>query len=85
MSLSEIRLIIAKEIITVTTTDPCEMSGPSSKFFSVAASCHMSHCSGPVCLLRTIRGQGGAIPPSQPSSPLSRQCSIVVLVTFQAT
>ncbi|KAB0353456.1 hypothetical protein FD755_023841 [Muntiacus reevesi] len=37
----------------------------------------MSQCLGPVCILRTIQGQGGAIPPSsQPGSPLSWKCSI---------
>ena len=35
--LYKIWLIIAKEIVTMTTTGPCKMSGPSSKFFSACS------------------------------------------------
>ena len=35
--LYKIRLIIVKEIVTMTTTGPCEMSSPSPKFSGVGS------------------------------------------------
>ena len=77
-------LIIAKEIVTMTTTGPCEMSGPSPKFFGAGSKFPYVlyvYSSGPICLSRLIRGGGGGgeeeeeegvIPlSSQPRSPLS--------------
>ena len=67
--LYKIRLIIAKEIVTMTTTGPCEMSGPSPRFFGAGSKFPYVlyiYSSGSICLLRTIRGGGG-----QPRNPLS--------------
>ena len=55
----KIWLIIVKEIIAIAMIGPCEMSGPSPKFFGVSASFQMAHCLGPICLSRVIRGWGG--------------------------
>ena len=54
--LYKIRLIIAKEIVTMTMTGLCEMSSPSPRFFAVAASFHVLYVysSGPICLSRMI-------------------------------
>ena len=56
-------LIIAKEIVTMTTTGLREMSSPSLKFSDVGSKflcfIYMSHSSGPICLSRTIPGVGG--------------------------
>ena len=46
----------------MTTTGPCEMSGPSSKFFGAGSKFPYVlyvYSSGPICLLRMIRGGGG--------------------------
>ena len=68
----------------MTTTGPCEMSGPSPKFFGAGSKFPYVlyvYSSGPICLSRLIRGGGGGgeeeeeegvIPlSSQPRSPLS--------------
>ena len=55
-------LIIAKEIVTMTTTGPYEMSGPSPKLFCalvLAASFQMAHCSGPLFIEDNPRTRWG--------------------------
>ena len=62
----------------MTTTGLCEMSGPSPKFFGASSKfpyvLYVSS-SGPICLLRMIRGGGGGGGGGeggcQPRSPLS--------------
>ena len=46
----------------MTTTGPCEMSGPSPKFFGAGSKFPYVlyvYSSGPICLSRLIRGGGG--------------------------
>ena len=55
--LYKICLIILKEIVTMTMTGPCEMSGPSPKFFGAGSKFPYVlyvYSSGPICLSRMI-------------------------------
>ena len=47
-------MIMMAGIIAMSTNGLCEISSPSSKFFSLAASFQMSPCSGAIHLLRMI-------------------------------
>ena len=51
-----------KEIVSMTMTGPCEMSGPSPKFFGAGSKFPYVlyvYSSGPICLSRMIQGGGG--------------------------
>ena len=70
----------------MTTTGPCEISSPSSKFFGARSEFLDIPLFRPSLFTEDDSGPGGAIPPSsQPRSPLSWKCSTVLLVTFHAT
>ena len=68
---------------SMTTTGPCEMSGPSPKFFGAGSKFPYVlyvYSSGPICLSRMIRGGGGCHSTVKPAKKsfvtVMFQCSV---------